>query len=102
MGLRERSRKVRGSKVIKKNIVVEALGEAQVRVALVAAIALLTQAVLAKNVLEVEVDFISQSMAMWVFIAFLVSGRRDRVSQIAASAAIVLATVAVLVVYWIT
>jgi hypothetical protein len=93
---------MRGSKIVRKHQVVEALGDTQVRVALVAAIALLLQAVLAKNVLEVELDFISQFMALWVFIAFLVSGRRDRVSEIAASAAIVLATVAVLVVYWIS
>lgn len=76
-----------------------ALGDAQVRVALLAALALMVEAVLAKNVLEVELDFVSQFVAMWVFIAFQVSGRRDRISELAASVAIVLGTAAVLVVY---
>src|SRR5574341_818335 len=97
MSLRGKESEMRDNKMIGTHRIGEALRDAQFRVALVAAIALLAQAVLAKNVLDVELDFISQTMAMWVFIAFLVSGRRDRVSQIAASAAIVLATVAVLV-----
>jgi len=59
----------------------------------------MVEAVLAKNVLEVELDFVSQFVAMWVFIAFQVSGRRDRISELAASVAIVLGTAAVLVVY---
>ena len=93
---------MRDNKLIGKHQIVEALRDAQFRVALVAAIALLVQAVLAKNVLDVELDFITQSMAMWVFIAFLVSGRRDRLSEVTASAAIVLTTVAILVVYGIS
>ena len=76
-----------------------ALRDAQVRVALLAAVALVVEAVLAKNVLDVEMNFVSQLLAMWVFIAFQVSGRRDHISELAASVAIVLGTAAVLVVY---
>jgi hypothetical protein len=73
--------------------------EPQVVVSLVAAACLLAEAVIAKNVIEVELDFFSQFVPMWIFIAYLVSGLRDRASEIAFVAVIVLATVAVLVLY---
>jgi len=75
------------------------LGDPQVMVSLVAAACLLLEAVIAKNVIEVELDFFSQFVPMWIFIVYLVSGLRDRTSEIAFSAMIVLATVAVLVLY---
>ncbi len=75
------------------------LGDPQVRVALVTAVCLLAQAVIAKNVLDVELDFMSQTAPMWAFIAYLVSGLRDRTSEIAFTIFIVLVTVAVLVLY---
>ena len=75
------------------------LDDPQVRVALVTAVCLLAQAVVAKNVLDVELDVMSQMAPMWVFIAYLVSGRRDRTSGIAFTIAIVLVTAAVLVLY---
>ena len=68
-------------------------------VALVAAGCLLVEAVIAKNVIEVDLDFFSQFVPMWIFIAFLVSGLRDRTSEIAFTAVIVLATAVVLVLY---
>lgn len=71
----------------------------QVRVALVAAACLLVEAVVAKNVIDVELDFVSQLAPMWIFIAYLVSGLRDRTSEIAFIAASILATAAVLVLY---
>jgi len=71
----------------------------QVRIALLAAVALLVEAVVAKNILDVRLDFISQFAALWVFIAFQVSGRRDRLAEVTAGVAVVVATVAVLVVY---
>ncbi len=46
-----------------------------------------------------RLDFISQFAALWVFIAFQVSGRRDRLAEVTAGVAVVVATVAVLVVY---
>ena len=70
-----------------------------VGIALLAAAALLVEAVVAKNVLDVRLDFISQFAALWVLLAFQVSGHRDRLAEVTAAVAIVLATVAVLVVY---
>ena len=71
----------------------------QVVVALVAAACLLVEAVIAKNVIDVELGFFSQLAPMWILIAYLVSGLRDRTSEIAFSAVIILATAAILVLY---
>jgi hypothetical protein len=73
--------------------------DSQVRVALVTAVCLILEAVIAKNVIDVELDFFSQFVPLWVFIAYLVSGLRDRVSELAFMAAVVATTVAVLVLY---
>ncbi len=70
-----------------------------VMVSLVAAVCLLVEAVIAKNVIDVKLDFFSQLAPMWIFITYLVSGLRDRTSEIAFIAAIILATVAILVLY---
>ncbi len=70
-----------------------------ITVALVAAACLLVEAVIAKNVIDVELDFFSQFAPLWIFIAYLVSGLRDRRSEIAFVAATVLATAAVLILY---
>jgi hypothetical protein len=75
------------------------IGDSQVRVALVTAVCLVLEAVIAKNVIDAELDFISRFAPFWVFIAYLVSGVRDRVSEISFMAAIVVTTVAVLVLY---
>lgn len=69
-----------------------------VTVALVAAACLLVEVVIAKNVLDVELDVFSQA-PLWIFIAYLVSGLRDRTSEIAFIAVIILATAAILVLY---
>ena len=74
-----------------------AIGDSQVRVALVAASCLVLEAVIAKNVIDAELDFVSRFAPFWVFIAYLVSGLRDRVSEISFMAAIVVTTVGVLV-----
>jgi len=71
----------------------------QVVVSLVAAACLLVEAVIAKNVIDVELDFFSQLAPMWIFVAYMVSGLRDRTSQIAFIAVIILATAAILVLY---
>lgn len=71
----------------------------QVRVSLVAAACLLVEAVIAKNVIDVELDFFTQLAPMWIFIAYQVSGLRDRRSEIAFIAVIILATAAILVLY---
>ena len=59
----------------------------------------LVEAVIAKNVIDVKLDFFSQLAPMWIFIIYLVSGLRDRTSEIAFIAAIILATAAILVLY---
>ena len=46
-----------------------------------------------------ELDFFSQFVPLWVFIAYLVSGLRDRTSEIAFTVVIILATAAVLFLY---
>ena len=84
----------RGDSVWRRSI-----GQPEVRVAWVTAVCLVLEAVIAKNVLDAELDFISQFAPFWVFIAYLVSGLRDRVSEISFIAAIVVTTVAVLVLY---
>lgn len=77
----------------------ESFGDPQVRVALVTAVALMVQAVVAKNILDVRLDFTSQFAALWVFIVFLVSGQRDRVAELSAAAAVLVVTAAVLILY---
>jgi hypothetical protein len=76
-----------------------ALGDPQVQVALVTAIVLLVQAVLAKNVLHVDLDFASQTAPLWVFIVFEISGQRDRGAVLGFSAAIVAVSAAILALY---
>jgi len=71
----------------------------QVIVSLVAAACVLVEAVIAKNVIDVELDFFIQLAPMWIFIAYLVSGLRDRRSEIAFIAVIILTTAAILVLY---
>jgi hypothetical protein len=66
---------------------------------LVVAACLLVQAVVAKNVLDVELDFFSQFAALWVYIAYLVTGLRDRSSSIAFAFAAIGVTAAVLALY---
>jgi len=71
----------------------------QVRVALVTAACLLVEALVAKNVLDVELSFFAQFAPFWVFVAYLVTGLRDRASELSFSMAVVLTTGAVLVLY---
>ena len=54
---------------------------------------------MAKNVLDVEMNFFSMLAPFWVFTVYQVSGRRDRTSELVALIAIVLVTAAVLLVY---
>jgi len=68
-------------------------------VALVAAACLIVQAIIAKNVLDVELDWYSMLAPFWVFVAYMVSGVRSRTSEIAFMVAIVASSVAVLALY---
>ncbi len=69
------------------------------RVALVTAGVLIVQAILAKNVLDVELDFFSQNASLLVFIAFLLGGSRSRSTEMAFDIAIVAVSAAVLLLY---
>lgn len=70
-----------------------------VRLSLIVAACLLVEAVVAKEVLDVELDYFSQLAALWVFIAYLVTGRHDRSTARAFALAAVLVTAAVLGLY---
>jgi hypothetical protein len=71
----------------------------QVLVSLVAAVCLLAEAVVAKNVIDVQLDIFSQLAPMWIFVAYMATGLRDRASEIAFIAVIILTTAAILVLY---
>jgi hypothetical protein len=77
----------------------EQIRDPLVTVALVAAVCLLIEAVIARNMIDVELDFFSQFAPLWIFIAYLVSGLRDRTSQIAFIAVTISATAATLILY---
>lgn len=71
----------------------------EVWVALVTAVALLIQAIIAKNVLDEELDVISQNAPLWVFIVFLLSGERGRAAEIGTAITVVAVSAAVLGLY---
>ena len=71
----------------------------EVWLALVTAAALMAQAVIAKNVLDAELDFVSQYAALWVFIVFLISGARGRAAEIGTAVAVVAVAGGVLALY---
>ena len=75
------------------------LRDPQVKLALLVAACLMVEAVVAKEVLDVRLDYFSQFAALWVYIAYLVTGERDRSAVRAFGAVAVLVTAAVLVLY---
>jgi hypothetical protein len=75
------------------------LDDPLVRVGALAAIALVVEAVLARAVLELDLDFFAQLAPLWVFVAYKLSGRHDRGTERAAAIAVVVVTTAVLLVY---
>jgi hypothetical protein len=68
----------------------------EVRLSFVVAACLLVEAVVAKEILDVSLDYFSQLAALWVFIAYLVTGRHDKSAATAFALAAVAVTVAVL------
>lgn len=66
---------------------------------LVVAACLLVEAVVAKEVLDVRLDYFSQFAALWVFITYLVVGRHDKATAVSFALAAVAVTVAVLGLY---
>lgn len=77
----------------------QAWDDPQFRVAVVVAVCILVEAVVAKNILDVRLDAVSQTAAMWIWIAYHVVGRRDRGAELAFMATAVFVTAAVLVLY---
>jgi hypothetical protein len=75
-----------------------ALQSSEVRVALVIAVCLLVEAIVAKNVLDVTLDPLVQLAPIWVFLAYTWQERRDRVAELATMATAVVATAGILVV----
>lgn len=71
----------------------------EVRPAIVTAIVLLAQAVIAKNVLDIELDIVSQFAPLYVFIAYQVSQLRTRSAELAFTATAVLVSAATLALY---
>jgi hypothetical protein len=71
----------------------------QVRVGLLTAVALLVEVVLVKYVLDVDPSLFILLGPLWVFTVYKVTGRRDRISEIVASVAVVVAVATVLLVY---
>jgi hypothetical protein len=75
------------------------LGNPQVRVGLLTVAALVVEAVLARAVLDVELNFFALLAPFFVFTAYKVSGQRGRTAEIVASVAVVVATATVVLVY---
>lgn len=75
------------------------LRDAYVRVALLTGAALLVEAVVAKAILDVRLNFFAQFAPLWVLLAFRASGQRGRRSELAASVCLVVVTAGVLLVY---
>jgi hypothetical protein len=75
------------------------LGDPQVRVGLLTAAALLIEAVLAKSILDLQLNFFAQLAALWIFVAYKITGWRDRFTETAASIAVIAVTATVLLVY---
>ena len=76
----------------------------EVKVSLVTAACILALAVISKNVIHAELDFISQYAPLWMFIIYLITRQRAEKSRsgrntLLWSLAIVLITALVLVVY---
>jgi hypothetical protein len=67
-----------------------------VRLSVVVAACLLIEAVVAKNILDVSLDLFSQLAPLWVFIAYVVTGRHDKSTARAFGLVAVAVTAAVL------
>ena len=71
-------------------------------VSLVTAVCILALAIVSKYFLDVELDLVSQYGPVWIYIVYVIGkdeARRSKRSTLFWSAAIVLATLAILVVY---
>lgn len=74
----------------------------ELTVSLVTGVCILALAIVSKYFLDVELDFISQYGPVWIYIAYIIAkdeARRSKRSTLFWSAAIVLATLAILALY---
>lgn len=67
--------------------------------AILVAACLVSEAIIARYILDVKLDFVSQFAAFWVYLGWLLTGRRDRKSVIITALLCVVLTAAVLVAY---
>ncbi len=75
---------------------------AEIKVSIVTAACILALAVITKNVLDVQLDFISQYAPSWMFIVYIITRGQEKKFRHEAlywSAAIIAVTAAVLVLY---
>jgi len=76
----------------------------EVKVSLVTAFCILALAIVSKNILNVQLDFISQYGPSWMFIAYIITKGEDKKSKICCSTlfwslAIIIVTAAILLLY---
>jgi hypothetical protein len=70
----------------------------EVKVSLVTAVCILALAIISKNVLNVQLDFITQYGPVWVYMAYI--GTKDKTKKLKYwSLVIILVTIATLVLY---
>ena len=71
-----------------------------VKLSLVTAVCLLVLAVVSKNILRVQLDFISLYGPFWVYIAYIISRDKQKESKaLFWSLAIIFATLAIIILY---
>ena len=76
----------------------------EIKVSLVTVVCILALAVISKNILHIRMDFISRYAPIWMFVVYIITREKAKASKICGSSlfwsiAIVLITLAILVVY---
>ena len=75
----------------------------EVKVSLVTAVCILSLAIVSKNVLNVQLDFISLYGPVWIYIAYIITREKSKKAKSCSplfwSLAIIIATIAILVLY---
>ncbi|MCD6590592.1 MAG: hypothetical protein J7K72_01325 [Candidatus Aenigmarchaeota archaeon] len=76
----------------------------EVKISLIAVICILVLTIISKNILHVQLDFISQYGPLWVYIVYIISRDKTRQSKICSnplswSLAIIFVTLAILALY---
>ncbi|KXA94866.1 hypothetical protein AKJ36_02100 [candidate division MSBL1 archaeon SCGC-AAA259I07] len=73
----------------------------EVKVSLVTAVCVLALAIISKNILQVELDFITQYGPVWLFITYIITRGKEKSSgkPLIWSATIIIVTIAILFLY---